>query len=167
MEGFLQDVRYGFRVLRKNPVFTLVAVLTLALGIGANTAIFSVFNGVLLSPLPYPHADRLVALGASKPNFQTGSISYPNFRDWQKDNQTFDAMAVFRNTSYSLTGVGDAEEVPAELVSSELLPMLNVKPALGRIFAQGEDEIGATPIAIITTGLWERKFGSSPSVLGK
>jgi len=167
MEGLLQDLRYGFRVLRKNPVFTLVAVLTLALGIGANTAIFSIFNGVLLSPLPYPHADRLVTLGASKPNFQNGSISYPNFRDWRKDNQTFDAMAIFRNASYSLTGIGDAEEIPAELVSSELFPLLNVKPVLGRIFATGEDEVGAAPIAVITTGLWERKFGSSPGVLGR
>ena len=167
MEGLLQDIRYGFRVLRKSPVFTLVAVLTLALGIGANTAIFSIFNGVLLSPLPYPHADRMVTLGASKPNFQNGSISYPNFRDWQKDNQTFEAMAIFRNTTYSLTGVGDAEEIPGELVSSELLPMLNIKPVLGRIFAKGEDETGAAPIAVITTGLWQRKFSSSPSVLGK
>ncbi len=167
MEGLLQDIRYGFRVLRKSPVFTLVAVLTLALGIGANTAIFSIFNAVLLSPLPYPHAERLVALGASKPNFQNGSISYPNFRDWQKDNRTFEAMAIFRNTSYSLTGLGDAEEIPAELVSSELFPMLNVKPVLGRTFAAGEDEVGAAPITIITRALWERKFGSSPSVLGK
>ena len=167
MEGLLQDIRYGFRVLRKSPAFTLVAVVTLALGIGANTAIFSVFNGVLLSPLPYPHADRLVTLGASKPNFQNGSISYPNFRDWQKDNQTFETMAIFRNSTYSLTGVGDAEEIPAELVSSELLPMLNIKPALGRIFVHGEDEIGAAPIAIITSGLWERKFGSSQGIVGK
>ncbi len=167
MEGLLQDIRYGFRVLRKSPVFTLVAVLTLALGIGANTAIFSIFNAVLLSPLPYPHAERLVALGASKPNFQNGSISYPNFRDWQKDNRTFDAMAIFRNTSYSLTGLGDAEEIPAELVSSELFPVLNVKPVLGRTFAAGEDEVGAAPIAIITRALWERKFNSSPTVLGK
>ncbi len=167
MGGLLQDIRYGFRVLRKSPVFTLVAVLTLALGIGANTAIFSIFNAVLLSPFPYPHSERLVALGASKPNFQNGSISYPNFRDWQKDNRTFDSMAVFRNSSYSLTGLGDAEEIPAELVSSELFPMLNVKPVLGRIFVSGEDEIGAAPIAVITTGLWQRKFNSSPGVLGQ
>jgi len=167
MESLLQDVRYGLRVLRKNPVFTLVAVLTLALGIGANTAIFSIFNAILLSPFPYPHADRLVALGASKPNFQNGSISYPNFRDWQRDNRTFDSMAVFRNNSFSLTGMGDAEEVPAELVSSDLFPMLNVKPVLGRTFVSGEDEVGAAPIVVITTGLWRRKFGSSPSAIGR
>src|SRR5262252_9190817 len=123
MSGLLQDVSYAIRVLRKNLTFTSVAVLTLALGIGANIAMFSIFNGILLSPLPYPHADRLIALGASKPNFQNGSISYPNFRDWQKDNSTFESLAVFRPISYSLTGIGEAEEINAELVSSELFSM--------------------------------------------
>ena len=167
MEGLLQDVVYGLRVLRKNPVFTVVAVLTLALGIGANTAMFSVFNGVLLSPLPYPHPEQLIALGASKANFQNGSISYPNFRDWQKDNRTFESLAVFRATSYALTGLGEAEEVPAELISSGLFPMLSVRPVLGRLFAPGEDEIGAAPVALITQSMWERKFGSSRDVVGK
>jgi predicted permease len=167
MEGLLQDIGYGFRVLRKSPLFTLVAVLTLALGIGANTAIFSIFNAVLLSPLPYPHPEQLVALGASKPNFQNGSISFPNFRDWRTDNRTFQSMAVFRSTTYSLTGLGDAEEIPSELVSSDLFPMLGVRPELGRFFAPGEDEVGASPVAMISAGLWTRKFGSSPAVLGK
>ena len=167
MEGLLQDLGYGFRVLRRSPVFAMVAVLTLALGIGANTAIFSIFNAVLLSPLPYPHPEQLVAMGASKPNFQNGSISYPNFRDWQKDNRTFQSMAVFRATDYSLTGMGDAEEIPAQLVSSDLFPMLDVRPALGRGFAAGEDEVGAAPVAMISAGLWQRKFGSSPDALGK
>ena len=167
MEGLLQDVVYGLRVLRKNPVFTVVAVLTLALGIGANTAMFSVFNGVLLSPLPYPHPEQLIALGASKANFQNGSISYPNFRDWQKDNHTFESLAVFRPTSYALTGLGEAEEVNAELVSSGLFPMLNIRPVLGRLFAPREDEIGTAPTALITQSLWQRKFGSSRDVLGK
>jgi hypothetical protein len=142
-------------------------VLTLALGIGANTAIFSIFNAVLLSPLPYPHPEQLVALGASKPNFQNGSISYPNFRDWQKDNRTFQSMAIFRSTTYSLTGLGDAEEIPSELVSSDLFPMLGVRPELGRLFAPGEDEVGASPVAMISAGLWTRKFGLSPDVLGR
>jgi predicted permease len=148
-------------------MFTVVAVLTLALGIGANTAMFSVLNGILLSPLPYPHPEQLVALGASKANFQNGSISYPNFRDWQKENRSFESLAVFRATSFDLTGVGEAEELPAELVSSGLFPMLNVRPVLGRVFAGGEDEIGTAPVAMITKALWERKFGSTPDVLGK
>jgi predicted permease len=167
MEGLLQDIGYGFRVLRKSPVFTTVAVLTLALGIGANTAIFSIFNAVLLSPLPYPHPEQLVALGASKPNFQNGSISYPNFRDWQKDNRTFQSMAIFRPTSYSLTGLGDAEEIAAELVSSDLFPMLSVRPVAGRVFAPGEDEVGAAPVALIGAGLGARKFGAPQAAIGK
>jgi predicted permease len=167
MEGLLQDIGYGYRVLRKSPVFTLVAVVTLALGIGANTAIFSIFNAVLLNPLPYPHPEQLIALGESKPNFQNGSISYPNFRDWQEDNRSFDSLAIFRSNAYSLTGLGDAEEVPAELISSDLFSMLNVQPVVGRLLMRGEDEIGAAPVALISAGLWARKFNSSPSALGK
>src|SRR6266478_10024931 len=106
LEELLQDLRYGARMLRKNSGFTLVAVLTLALGIGANTAIFSVVNGVLLNPLPYPHAEQLVTLHESTPNFFKGSISYPNFVDWQRDNRSFEAMAAYRSTDGSITGVG-------------------------------------------------------------
>src|SRR6266404_9033792 len=111
LEELLQDLRYGARMLRKNPGFTLVAVLTLALGIGANSAIFSVVNGVLLNPLPYPQAEQLVTLHESKPNFEFGSISYPNFRDWQKDNHTFSSLAISRSYAFSLTGTGEAEQV--------------------------------------------------------
>src|SRR5262249_1790505 len=111
LETVLQDTRYGARMLRRTTGFTIVAVLTLALGIGANTAIFSVVNGVLLNPLPYPHSEELIALGESKPNFQNGSISYPNFRDWQKENKAFSSMAVFRRYAFNLTGLGDAEQV--------------------------------------------------------
>ena len=106
VETFWQDVRFAVRMLRKSPGFTTVAVLTLALGIGANTALFSVVNGVLLNPLPYPHPEQLVTIHESKPNFATGSISYPNFLDWQKDNHTLSAMAVSRSTSFGLTGRG-------------------------------------------------------------
>src|SRR5271166_1920426 len=110
MNQLWQDLRYAVRMLAKNPGFTAVAVLTLALGIGANTALFSVVNGVLLNPLPYPQPDQLVTLHESKPNFNTGSISYPNFLDWQKDNRTLSAMAVSRSYSFSLTGLGPAEQ---------------------------------------------------------
>src|SRR6478672_11187636 len=98
----MNDLKFAFRQLLKNPGFTAVAMLTLALGIGANTAIFSVVNGVLLNPLPYPQPDQLVTLHQSKPNFATGAIPYPNFLDWQKENQTFSAMAISRGTSFSL-----------------------------------------------------------------
>src|SRR6202035_3698425 len=112
------DLRYAIRVLRKNPGFALTAVLTLALGIGANTAFFSVVNGVLLNPLPYPQAEQLVTLHESKPNFLSGSISYPNFFDWQKDNRSFSSVAISRGYGFSLTGLGDAEQVDAKFISS-------------------------------------------------
>src|SRR5271170_7195750 len=118
MATLIDDIRYGLRMLLKAPGFTLVVVLTLALGIGANTALFSVVNGVLLNPLPYPEPDQLVRLHESKPNFGAGSISYPNFRDWQKENKTFSAMAISRSNSFSLTGDGEAEQVSAESISS-------------------------------------------------
>jgi predicted permease len=167
LEEFLQDLRYGARMLRKNPAFTLVAILTLALGIGANTAIFSVVNGVLLNPLPYPHPEQLVTLHESKPNFEFGSISYPNFRDWQRDNHTFSSVAISRSYAFSLTGIGEAEQVRGRFISSDFFPTVGVNPVLGRNFGPGEDEIGAAPIALISAGLWKRKFGSSPDVLGK
>jgi len=162
-----EDIRYGVRMLRKAPGFTLVVVLTLALGIGANTALFSVVNGVLLHPLPYPDPEQLVRLHESKPSFETGSISYPNFRDWQKENQTFSAMAISRDNSFALTGSGEAEQLSAELTSSDFFSLLGVKPVIGRVFAPGEDEIGAAPVAIISASLWERKFSTSPGILGK
>jgi predicted permease len=163
----MEDIRYGLRMLHKSPGFTLVVVLTLALGIGANTALFSVVNGVLLHPLPYPEPEQLVRLHESKPSFETGSISYPNFRDWQKENKTFSEMAISRGNSFALSGAGEAEQVNAELISSDFFSLLGVKPLVGRVFAPGEDEIGAAPVALISVSLWERKFSSSPSILGK
>ena len=167
LEELVLDVRYGARMLRKNPGFTLVAVLTLALGIGANSAIFSVVNGVLLNPLPYPHPEQLVTLHQNKANFEFGSISYPNFRDWQKDNRTFSSMAISRRFAFSLTGLAEAEQVRARFISSDFFSTVGVNPVLGRDFAPGEDEIGAAPIALISAGFWKRKFSSSPDVLGK
>jgi predicted permease len=167
LETLLQDARYGLRIMRKSPGFTLVAVLTLTLGIGANTAIFSVVNGVLLNPLPFPQPEQLVGLHESKANFARGSISYPNFRDWQKDNHTFSAMAISRDYVFSLTGMADAEQVQGEFVSTDFFSLLGVSPALGRPFAPGEDEIGAAPVVLITQALWQQKFGSARDVLGK
>jgi len=167
MGTVLQDLKYGLRMLAKNPGFTAVAVLTLALGIGANTAIFSVVNGVLLNPLPYPEPNQLVTLHESKPNFPYGSISYLNFRDWQKENHTFSSIAVARGYGFTLTGAGEPERVRAEFVSSDFFPLLGVKPLIGRTFAPGEDEIGAAPIALVSAGFWKRKFGSAREILGK
>jgi len=167
VETLVQDVVYGFRVLRKNSGFTAVAILTLTLGIGANTALFSIVNGVLLNPLPYPRADELVTVHASKPNFDMGSVSYPNFRDWQRDNQSLSALAISRIYGFILTGAGEAENVESQLVSSDFFTIFGVKPVLGRLFAPGEDDIGRSPMALISEGFWQRKFGSRPDILGK
>ena len=167
MHSFLQDLRYALRQLLKSPGFTAVAILTLALGIGANTAIFSVINGVLLNPLPFPQPNQLVTLSESKPNFDRGSISYPNFRDWQKDNRSFSAMAIARAYAFSLTGRGEAEQVNAEFMSSDFFPLLGVNPLMGRTFAPDEDQIGAAPLALVSEGFWKRKLDAAPDVLGK
>ncbi|MGA8149731.1 MAG: ABC transporter permease [Terriglobales bacterium] len=167
MNTLVDDLRYGLRMLRKSPGFTLVAVLTLALGIGANTALFSVVNGVLLNPLPFPEPNQLIALQESKPNFEHGSISYPNFLDWERLNHSFSSIAIFRDYAFSLTGMGEAEQVNAEFISSDFFPILGLKPVIGRGFAPGEDRIGAAPVALISAGFWQRKLGSAPDVLGK
>jgi len=167
MQDILQDLKYALRQLRRSPGFTSVAVLTLALGIGANTAIFSVVNGILLNPLPFPQSDQLVAIHENKPNFEGGSVSYPNFRDWQKENRTFSAMAVARPYAFSLTGAGQAEQVTSQYVSSDFFPLLGVNPLMGRTFAPEEDQIGAASLALVSEGFWKRKLGSESDVLGK
>ena len=167
METLFQDLRYGLRMLGKSLGFTLVAVATLALGIGANTALFSVINGVLLSPLPFRDPDQLVTFHENKPNFEGGSVSYPNFRDWQKNNHTFSALALARTYAFSLTGSGEPEQVGGEFISADFFPVLGVQPVIGRTFTQDEEKIGAGPVALISAGLWQRKFSSSPDILGK
>jgi predicted permease len=167
MTNFWQDVRYGLRVLLKSPGFTAIAVLTLALGIGANTALFSVVNGVLLNPLPYPDPDRLVAVYSSTPSFEESSISYPNFLDWQKDNHSFSALSAFRTEEYNLTGAGEPERLHGHMITADFFTALGVNPVLGRNILAEEDQAGGAPVAMISDGLWKRKFGSSADVLGK
>ena len=161
LETMVQDVLVGLRMLRKSPGFTAVAVLTLALGIGGNTAIFSIVNDVLLNPLHFPQPDGLVALHESKPNFEKGSISYPNFLDWQKDNRVFSAMALARRYAFSLTGRGDAERVGGEFVSRDFFPLLGVNPLLGRTFTAAEEQAGAGPVVLISERLWRQKFDAA------
>lgn len=167
IETLWQDLRYGLRLMRKAPSFTAVVAATFALGIGANAAIFSVVNGVLLKPLPYPQPEQLVTFHQSKPNFDTGAVPYPNFLDLRKENRTFSAMAVTRTTGFSLTGAGDPERVSAQYVSADFFSLLGVEPVAGRTFATGEDERGAAPVALIGADLWRRKFGSAPDVVGR
>src|ERR1035438_10115161 len=160
-----QDLRYGLRGLRKNPGFSLVAVLTLALGIGANTALFSIVNAVLLNPLPFPQSSELIALHESKPNFNQGSISFPNFVDWQKNNRTFASMAIYRNYSFTVTGAGEPQQVPGAFLSSSFFTQLGVRALIGRTFLPGEDHIGAAPVALISEDLWKTTFGGAPDIL--
>ena len=167
MMSFWQDVRYGLRVLGKNPGFTAIAVLTLALGIGANTALFSVVNGVLLNPLPFPNPDQLLAAYSKTGTFQESSISYPNFLDWQKDNHSFAALSAFRSDDYNMVGAGEPERVHIHMISAEFFPALGLQPLLGRTFRPEEDQAGAGPVTILGDGLWKRKFGLSRDVLGK
>ncbi len=168
MRSLLQDLQYAGRQMMKSPGFATVAILTLALGIGANTAIFSVINGVLISPLPFPQADRLVNLFHNKQNFEKGSISYPNFEDWRRDNQSFEAMAAYRESGgMTLTGAGEAEDLKGEMISAGFFEILGVRPLMGRTFTADEDRLGANPTVMISEGVWKRKFGSNLHIVGQ
>ena len=167
MSNFWLDIRFAFRVLLHNRGFATIAILTLALGIGANTALFSVVNGVLLNPLPFPDPDRLYAIYAKTSTFAQGSISYPNFEDWQRQNHSFAFLGAFRSDDYNLTGSGEPERLHAHMVSADFFPAYGINPLIGRVFHPEEDRIGAEPVLILGDGLWKRKFASSPDVVGK
>jgi predicted permease len=167
MTSLFQDVRYALRILAKAPGFAIIAVLTLALGIGANTALFSIVDSVLLSPLPYTQAENLVALYSHTRAFTRSSISYPNFLDWVRDNHTFAGMAAFRSDNLNMTGMGDPERLRTEMVSANFFSLLGVKPVIGRSFLAQEDQVGAGPVVLLSEALWQRKFGASAGALGR
>jgi predicted permease len=167
MESLIQDLKYAARVLLKSPGFVLIAVLTLALGIGANTALFSVVNGVLLRPLPFPRPNELVVLSEKTANFDSSSISYPNFLDWQRSNSSFASLAAYRSDDFSITGSGEAERVRVGMISAGFFEILGVSPTRGRLFTADEDHLSAAPVVVISAGLWQRKFGSAPDIVGK
>ncbi|HEV3254517.1 MAG TPA: ABC transporter permease [Candidatus Acidoferrales bacterium] len=167
MRTLWQDLRYGLRMLAKSPGFAAVAILTLALGIGANTAIFSIVNGVLINPLPFPHPQELTVLYEHTANFEKSSISYPNFLDWQRTNTTFASMAAYRSEDFNITGSGEPERVRGGMVSAEFFPIFGVKPLLGRLFVRDEDRLGAAPVALLAEGFWQRRFGSARDIIGK
>ena len=167
MGKLFQDMRYGARMLLKSPGFAVVTILALALGIGANSAIFSVVNGVLLRPLPYPTADRLVFLSEWSQQVPNMSVAYPNFQDWRAQTRTMETMAAFRSNSFALTGADGPERLAAREVSQSFFPALGVAPAAGRNFLADEDKPGAERAVIISHGLWQRRFGANPAVLGQ
>jgi putative ABC transport system permease protein len=168
MQTVWQDVRYGLRMLAKNPGFTLTVVLTLALGIGANTAIFSMVNAVLLRPLPYKDPDRLVMVWEQ--NLRRGwfenIVSGANFLDWKKQNDVFADMAAFESNFFTLTGGGKPEEIAGERVTANFFSVLGVQPLRGRWFAP-EEENRESAAAIVSYGLWQRQYGADPTLIGK
>lgn len=165
MESLWQDLRYSGRMLLKYPGFTIIAVLTLALGIGANTAIFSIVNAVLLRPFPYHAPEQLVTLGEFVPR---GSVSYPNFVDWRAQSTLFDSVSAVRsNESYNFTGAGEPERVQGRLVSAGFFSLLGMKPILGRDFVAEDDHPGATPTVVLGYSFWSRRFGNDPNIIGK
>ena len=169
LETLWQDVRYGARMLGKNRGFTLVAVLTLALGIGANTAIFSVIDAVLVRPLPYPAPDRLMMVYQDAPHkgIATTGLSYPNFQDWRRDAHSFEDLVAMRTSQFALSGAGEATHVIAGAVTSEYFSMFQVTPILGRAFEPSDDGPGAREVAVLSERLWRSQFGADPSLVGK
>src|SRR5262245_23908837 len=166
-DEMLQDLRYGARMLAKNPGFTTIAILTLALGIGANTAIFSVVNGVLLRPLQYEDADRLVVIKEHRPDGRPSQVTPANFLDWRAQNNVFSEMAATFARPVNLTGATEAERITLSTVSASFFQLLGAHPALGRAFLPEEEQAGHAPVVIIGHGLWRRRFGAEPSVLGR
>jgi putative ABC transport system permease protein len=163
----LQDIRYGLRMLARNPGFALVAVLTLALGIGANTAIFSLVNAIILRPLPFPDSRQLVlALGRTKQVSRTG-ISYSDFEDWRKQSRSFSELSLWISQSVNLTGGERPDRVRGSFVSANFFPMLGVVPAIGRGFLPGEDQPGSDRVAVVNYSLWKNRFGGDPNFIGK
>ena len=169
METFLQDVRYGFRLLWKSPVFTVVSVITLALGIGANTALFSVVNSVILRPLPFPDSSRLAMVWASLPKLNMARIPVApsDFNDYVQAQKSFENMAIFENQNFDITGNGDPERVVGARVSAALFPVLGIQPMLGRTFVAEEDQPGQEQVAVLGYSLWQQRYGSDRSIVGK
>jgi predicted permease len=167
MDSLFHDLRYALRMLAKSPGFAAIAILTLALGIGANTALFSVVNGVLLNPLAYPHSGQLVAVYGTTPGVNLGPITYLNFLDWQRDTQTFSSLAMYRNRDMNFIGKDKSERVTSYMTSADFFSTLGVAPILGRNFNSDDDRVGAAPVVILGGGFWKRTFGSSLDVVGK
>jgi hypothetical protein len=164
MRTWLRDIRYGLRMLSKSPGFTAVAVLTLALGIGVNTAIFSLVDAVLLRPLPYKDASRLVILTETIHRSPGTPVSYPHFLDWQQPGGAFETMAAFRHERINITGVEMPENVGIMSVSSAFFSTLGIKPILGRDFLPFDDG-GTNPVVLMSYSLWQRRFGADPGVV--
>lgn len=167
MTTLAKDLSHAIRMFRRSPGFVSIAVLTLALGIGANAALFSVVNGVLLNPLAYPHSNELVVISEKRPGMDQSPPEYLNFLDWQRDTRAFSSMGMYRNQDYNLTRMIQAQRVSGYMISADFFPTLGVRPTIGRIFRNEDDQLGAAPVVVLGGGFWNRQFGSSPDVLGR
>jgi len=169
MDSLWKDLRYSLRCLRKQPAFTIVAVLTLAVGIGANTAIFSVVNALLVKPLAFPHLERVVALWDKVPSrgVERNEVTVANYLDWQAQNKTFAQLGIYRWWSANLTGAESPERVQGFQVSTNFLDVVGVSPLLGRGFSSEEKQPGKDAVALITYSLWQRRFGGDANIIGK
>jgi predicted permease len=167
MNKFWQDLRFGVRMLAKRPGLTLVAVLTLALGIGANTAIFSVVNAVLLRPLPYAQPERLVHVLRTQPPIMRGPISRPDYLEWQAQNQSFQHLAAFYYDTYNLTGIDQAERLYGARVTEDFFTIFGINPLHGRFLLPSDNQPGSPRVTVISNGLWQRRFGGDPGIVGQ
>ena len=166
-DNMFQDLRFGVRMLLKKPGFTVTIIITIALSIGANTAIFSIVNAVLLRQLPYQNPDRLVVLWERQQDIEQESPSYPNFLDWQERSRSFEQMAIARRDSVNLTGVGEPERLVCRQVSANFFATLGVTPKLGRTFLPEEDRAGTSPVVVISHSLWQRRFGADAAIVNQ
>jgi putative ABC transport system permease protein len=167
MQTLIQDLRYGARMLLKQPGFTLIAVLTLALGIGANTAIFSVVNALLLRPLPYQEPERLMYLGERSREGRRTNIAYPNFEDWRLRAQSFESLASIRSQTFNLTGQDKPVQLRGRTLNWNFFQVLGVTPQLGRAFVATDDRYGAARTALLGNGLWKERFGGEANIIGQ
>src|SRR2546430_8673914 len=165
METLFRDIRFGIRSLLKQPAFTSIAIVTLALGIGANTAMFSVINAVLLRPLPYTQPDRLVWMSESGDEVAHRPLSYPNFVDWRARNHVFESISTYRTWSMTLTGMAEPQNVRAGMVAADYFKVMGVTPILGRAFTAEDDRPGANPAAVISYGFWQKHFAGDTAVV--
>src|SRR5262249_37803642 len=167
MSSLFQDFRFALRQFRKNAGFTVVAVTTLALGIGATTAIFSMVNAVLLRPLPYPESSRLMLLHESSEAIPDMSISMANFNDWRAQNTAFESLAAYQRDDVVMTGRGEAERLQLRRITESLFPTLGVQPILGRNMLPEEDKVGGERVVLLGEGFWQRRFGGDRKILGQ
>src|SRR5438105_14990666 len=169
MHAVLQHFRYALRMLAKQPAFTAIAVLTLALGIGANTAIFSIINSVLLRPLPYPNPDRIMVLNESSGPGQDFSVALPDYFDWRNEAKSFEHLACTHKESRNLSGIPgrEPERVSCASVTRNFFNIIGLPPEVGRTFSEDEDKVGAPPVVVISDRLWQRAFNRDPGAIGR